>query len=167
MSVNPFIDKLKPYFDWLSSEFEHFANEAVKNDVNPDDIARDFLGDEGWRDRFNQYFMPEIHSRVVDFWQQNNQAVLAEMEKLPGLKARFGGDMGRQRSQKLFERIGIYYDTVVVPDPILRAVTMRGPVKWRDYYTLKYCIAQVLFRDIYLARICSHSRTVEHLAPCA
>lgn len=151
--TNPFTDILRPYFDFLSKDFEHLANEAVRNDVNPDDIARDFLRDEGRRARFNQYMMPEIESKILGYWVQNNNVILSELAKLPGLKARFGGDLGPQRSQRIFERLGIYYDSLIVPDLILRSITMRGPVKWRDYYTLKYCIAQVLARDVYLADV--------------
>lgn len=97
--------------------------------------------------------MPELESKISKYWSQNNLAVLSELAKLPGLKARFGGDIGPQRSQQIFERLGIYYDSLVVPDPILRSLTMRGPLKWKDYYVLKYCIAQVLYRDVYLADV--------------
>ncbi len=91
--TNPFTDILRPYFDFLSKDFEHLANEAVRNDVNPDDIARDFLRDEGRRARFNQYMMPEIESKILGCWVQNNNVILSELAKLPGLKARFGGDL--------------------------------------------------------------------------
>jgi hypothetical protein len=147
MPINPFADLLRPYFDLISQDFEHFADEAVLNNVTPDEIARDFLRNSRLRASFNKYMMPELESKISGYWSQLNIAVLSELAKLPGLKARFGGDMGPQRTQRIFERLGIYYDSLVVPDPILRSLTMRGPHKWKDYYVLKYCIAQVLQRD--------------------
>lgn len=153
MKLNPFCELLRPYFDWLAKEFGHLANEAVKNNVEPGLIARDFLSNEKRRHSFNQYMMPEIDIRVRDFWVENNSAVLEETRRLPGLKARFGGDIGPQPSQKLFERLGIYYDSVLVADPVLRALTTKGPLKTRDYYCLKYCISLVTQRDVYLANV--------------
>lgn len=153
MLINPFAEILRPYFDWLSQDFEHFANEAVKNNVTPDEIARHFLSDDRLRTSFNKYLMPEIESKVIGYWSQNNIAILSEIAKLSGLKARFGGDMGPQHSQRIFERLGVYFDSLIVPDPVLRCITMRGPQRWKDYYVLKYCIAQVLHRDVYLADV--------------
>ena len=89
MPINPFADILRPYFDWLSKDFEHLANEAIRNDVNPDDITRDFLGDEGRRARFNQYMMPEIWSKVFEYWSRHNSAVFSELAKLPCLVCHF------------------------------------------------------------------------------
>jgi hypothetical protein len=153
MPINLFANLMRPYFDFLSRDFEHFANEAVLNNVKPDDIARDFLSDARLRASFNKYMMPEIESKISGFWSQTNVAILSELSKLPGLKARFGGDIGPQHSERIFERLGVYYDSLVVPDPVLRALTMPGPHKWKDYYVLKYCIAQVLYRDVYLADV--------------
>lgn len=153
MSTNPFINILRPYFDWFSKEFENLANEAVKNNVEADDIARDFLANSKLRENFQKYFLPELESKLFDFWSQNSEIILSEIAKLPGIKARFGGDLGPQRRQKLFERLGCYYDTTLVADPVLRSITMEGPHKWRDYYVLKYSITQVLNRDVYLADV--------------
>lgn len=153
MQKNPFADLLRPYFDWLSQEFEHLADEAIRNKVQPDHIAQDFLSDDRRRVNFNRYMMPEIKAAVHDFWSQNSDVIHTEIMRLPGLKARFGGDIGPQPSQKLFERLGIYYDSVIVPDPILRCITTLGPAKRTDYYTLKYCISHVLQRDVYLADV--------------
>jgi len=35
MPINPFADLLRPYFDLISQDFEHFADEAVLNNVTP------------------------------------------------------------------------------------------------------------------------------------
>lgn len=153
MSINPFASILRPYFDWLSSEFDNLADETVKNNVDPDVIARDFLSNEKFRENFNQYLLPVVESTVLKYWKQNSNAINSELARLPGLKARFGGDLGPQRRQRLFERLGIYYDSIVVADPMLRSITMQGPQKWRDYYVLKYGISLILSRDVYLADV--------------
>ena len=153
MANNPFIPIIKPYFDFLSGWFDNLANESLKHNVQPDDIARDFLGDKKLSEGFNKYILPEISGRSILFWQQSLPNVLHEINKLPGLKARFGGDIGPQSREKLYQRLGIYFNSIIVPDPILRSVTIPGPNKHRDYYILKFAINLILNRDIYLADI--------------
>jgi hypothetical protein len=153
MATNPFAPIIRPYLDFLSAHFDNLANESVKHNIQPDDIARDFLGNDQRRESFNTEFMPEISGRTITFWQKNLDTILTEISHLPGLKARFGGDLGPQNRGKLYQRLGIYFDSIIVPDPLLRSITMPGPNKWRDYYILKFSINLVLSRDAYLADV--------------
>jgi len=88
----------------------------------------------------------------MDFWKRNENTINTEIQSLPGLKARFGGDLGPQLKNHLFERIGLYFETVIVPDPLLRVFMMPSAAdKNREYYVLKYAISLLQFKDIYLA----------------
>jgi hypothetical protein len=153
MTINPFANILRPYFNWLSETFENLANETVRNNLNPDEIAREFLSDNRLKENFNRYMLPELESFILNFWAQNNTAILSEIAKLPGLKARFGGDIGPQYRHRVFERLGVYYDSLLIPDPLLRCIRMNTPLKRTDFYTLKYCITHVLNKDAYLADV--------------
>jgi hypothetical protein len=96
--------------------------------------------------------LPNLCAFVEAFWKSNNEAIGAEMKRLPGLKARFGGDIGPKAIDAVFQRTGLYFDTIVVPDPMLRIARIpEGLFKMRDYYFLKYGIEQILAREAYLA----------------
>lgn len=152
MAKNRITQIIKPYFDWFEDLLGHLANEANKNGVNADDIARDFLSVPRRADIFNEDAMPAIHSFVIDFWKRNENITNAEIQSLPGLKARFGGDLGPQLKNHLFERIGLYFETVIVPDPLLRVFMLPTMAdKKRDFFVLKYAISLLQFKDIYLA----------------
>ncbi len=152
MTTNQIAKTLKPYFDWLDDLLGHLANEANKNGVNAGDIARDFLSSPRLCKIFNEEAMPALHRYVTEFWKQNEDFIDAEIKALPGLKARFGGDLGPQFKDHLFERMGLYFETIIVPDPLLRVFMMPNIVdKNRDYYALKYAISLLQFKDIYLA----------------
>jgi hypothetical protein len=98
--------------------------------------------------------MPSICSNIENFWHENYLFVSQEILRSPGLKIRFGGDIGPQKSDAVFERVGLYFDTLIVPDPMLRVASLPDDVnKTKDYYLLKYGIEQVLAKDIYLADV--------------
>jgi hypothetical protein len=153
MTHNPFAKILRPYFDLLSTEFDHLANESVKHGIDADEVARQFLRDTKLREGFNKFIVSHISAKIIDFWNKNNRIVRSELTKLPGLKAKFGGDIGPQNRDQLFQRLGVYYDSIIVSDPLLRTVTTQYPQKWEDYYLIKYGINLVLNRDIYLADV--------------
>jgi hypothetical protein len=145
---------IKPYLDWLDGMFGPLANEATRNNVSAGAVARDFLSDPGRQERFRSQWMPEVCERVINFWKENHKAVASELNASPGLKARFGGDLGPQPHSKPFERAGLYFDTVVIPDPLLRIATLPEEVnKNRDYYILRYAISQTQLKEVYLADV--------------
>ena len=99
MPINPFADLLRPYFDLISQDFEHFANEAVLNNVTPDDIARSFLSDSRLRASFNKYMMPELESKIS---REDSNVVLRPIQNLGDAILSEGGNRGgaRQRHQE-------------------------------------------------------------------
>jgi hypothetical protein len=154
MVVNRIAQLVKPYFDWLEDLFGHLATEANQNQVSAGDISRHYLGNSQRRKNFDEDAMPVIRQYVTDFWKKNENFINTEIKSLPGLKAHFGGDLGPQFHDHLFERIGLYFETVVVPDPLLRVFMIPSPGdKNRDYYVLKYAISLLQFKEIYLADV--------------
>ena len=150
---NRFTPLLTPYFEWLTDIFGHLAHEAIKNKINAGTIARDYLGNSSRRQHF-QEDLPRFCNFVEVFWQTNSKTIDAEIHKLPGLKARFGGDLGPQVSDAIFQRAGLYFESIVVPDPLLRIVRFPEDItKNQDYYFLKYSITHLMLKDVYLADV--------------
>lgn len=152
-SKNPFASILATYFDWLREHFGHLADEATRYHVTAGDVARDYLGNPVRRQLF-QEMLPGLCQRVEDFWRDNGVLVNAEVRRLPGLKARFGGDVGPQVSDAVFERAGLYFESILVQDALLNVARLPEEIaKIRDYYFLKYAITHVMLRDVYLTDI--------------
>jgi excisionase family DNA binding protein len=145
---------IKPYLDWLDGTFGHLAKEATRNNVSASAVAHDFLSDPARQESFRSQHLPEVCERVIRFWKENHKTVASELKVAPGLKARFGGDIGPQPHNKPFERVGLYFDTMVVPDPLFRVATLpyEGN-KNKDFYFLRYAISQLQFKEVYLADV--------------
>src|SRR5438874_2529314 len=119
MSENPFIPIISPYLDYIATFGENLANESVKHGVSTGTIVRDYLSDDRRKEAFDQEF-PNLCGYVINFWKNNLSSVQNEIKRLPGMRARFGGDIGPQIESKLYERVGVYFDSIIVPDPLLR-----------------------------------------------
>jgi len=144
----------QPYFDYLEKMFGDLAHEAITNNVAPDVIAKDYLSNGERRKKVNEYLLPEVFKSVILFWDNNKETVQKYIDNLPSLKANFGGDIGPQISDKIFQRAGLYFDTIIVPDPLLWISSFpTGEMKQVDYYLLKYGISLVILKEIYLADV--------------
>jgi hypothetical protein len=144
---------LQIYFDILEHFFGHLAREAITNNVSGGAIARDYLGAPMRQDSFRS-MMPEIIDAINSFWRHNDATILKSVSSLPGTKARMGGDIGPQYLEHVFEKVGIYFDTVIVPDPMLRIIRMSPEFETnRDYYLVKYAINQIAMKQAYVADI--------------
>ncbi len=141
-------DPFHDYFQIVERYFGAFAKEAIRANVTPRVIAADFLSNAGRRRAFRAR-VPEIQNAVIDFWSRNAEQVLDRQQKLAGVRARFGGDFGPQFSDHVLERSGLYFDTVVVPDPLLRIASLPPSFVNKDWYFVRYGITQALYRDLY------------------
>ncbi len=150
---SPFTKIFSPYFDYLRRHFQVLTDEVVKNNITAGDVARDFLSVS----RRRNSFLPvadEMRQFILQFWKTNEKPVLELLPRLKGLNARFGGDVGPQANDNMIQRTGLYFDTLIVPDPIYRIsqIVYESEINWH-YYLLKYSINQVLMAESYLADI--------------
>jgi hypothetical protein len=144
---------LQIYFKILDKYFGYIAKEAILNKVSGGTIARDFLGMPLRRDHFRS-LMQEVIAVINSFWEDYDAIILKSAMSLPGTKARMGGDIGPQYQEHLLERVGVYFETVIVPDPMLRIIRMSPEFEQnRDYYLIKYAINQIAMKQAYLADI--------------
>lgn len=142
---------ITPYFNTIESIFGPLADEARRHAVPADVVAKDFLSDIGRRQRFAGQ-VQVICDYIVKFWQNHDPLLRDYLWKIPGLKAGFAGEIGPQVSDRIFERCGLYFDTIVVPDPLLHVAMLSSDVTGRkDYYLIKYGIIQCQLREFYLA----------------
>lgn len=142
---------LKHYFEILESFAGPAAEVAKKSKASPGDVARDFVADADARRAFAVDVVPTLRRSITAFWSANHGAVHEMRTRLSGARALFGGDIGPQLADGLFSRAGLYFDTIIVHDPIIRL--LRTPFRPEElpYYVLKYGVTQLLQKDVYLA----------------
>ena len=151
MRKNPFPEIFKPYFDWLTKYFGNLAEETKHHKISAGTMADKYLSDPNRQENV-QSALPDFFRTIDEFWKSVYSEVEHEINRLPGITARFGGDIGPQLNDSVFERTGLYFDTIIVPDPLLRISKIPAEIaKIKDYYFLKYAIEQVIAKDTYLA----------------
>jgi hypothetical protein len=129
------------------------AEVARSTGADPGDLAREFVTDDAARRHFASDVVPSFCSAIESFWHDKGAALHEVRTRLPGTRALFGGDVGPQASDRLFSSAGLYFDTIVVHDPLLRIVQAPFRPEEQPYYLLKYAITQLLLRDVYLADV--------------
>lgn len=155
MNKNPFLAIYKPYFDDLNKIFGNLAKEAVKHKTSATDIAHDYLSNDTRRQHFKDEF-PNLSKSVIGFWKKNRREVRNEINKIPGSLARFGGDIGPHFDEHIFQKAGVYFDSIIVADPLLKISEMYSDsilTKRQEFYFLKYAIEMVLEKEFYLLDI--------------
>ena len=61
---------------------------------------------------------------------------------------------GPQYSDSIFSNTGIYFDTIIVQDPMVKIIAKHPQAsKKKEYHYLRYAIIQVLHKEIYLADV--------------
>lgn len=152
MSV--FTQILDPYFNWLEELFGKLANEARKHNVDPGEIAKDYLSIPKRKDSFYSNGMDYVCDQIINYWSHSAPLINEALAATPGMKGRFGGDLGPQLHNQVFERTGLYFDTLIVPDPLLRVASMPSDAfKTKDYLLIKYGITQLLLKNVYFADV--------------
>jgi hypothetical protein len=145
---------VEPYLRWLQREFGPIA-EAVESLRISSDAATSFtFANARLRDQFIG-IAPTVLERARAFWSENGERAAAVAKALPGMKATFGGDIGPQRGFKQLERAGLYFDTIVVQDPLLRIARIPGRMmpSERARLVLKYGLELVWQSPLYLAEV--------------
>jgi len=141
----------KEYFDFLEKYFLPLYREAEKNGITSEQLARDVKKSTRLFDSLVK-ITPTIVKFIEDFWERNHERVFKTYTSLPGLKTRFGGDIGPQDFEKIIEKVGLYFDTIIVPDPILRVATLPATEETKSFYLLKYAINQLHYKKAFITK---------------
>jgi hypothetical protein len=150
--LNQYEQAISEYFNWLDVLFGELASEVQSSGVTSGKFAQDYLSNTSKRAHLLEQ-LPSLASRVATFWDQQTPRLRPTLDALPGVKGMFGGDIGPRADSAIFQRAGLYFNTIVVPDPLHRISSMPDTLKIPEYYFLKYAIDQLLQKDIYLAPV--------------
>ncbi|HET7252019.1 MAG TPA: hypothetical protein VFI79_19410 [Gemmatimonadales bacterium] len=145
---------IKPYLDEVIERFGDVAEFVEFSPHSSDSAAEAIMNNSRLAPEFMERVIPSLFEASRQFWVKNETTMLRAVRQLPGMKATFGGDMGPQRYFRQLERGGLYFDTVLVQDPILRAMRVPeiSPVM-RTQVAIKYALEMVWHAPLYMSPI--------------
>jgi len=148
----PLEDVQTKYFEMLLSVFGVPFGEMRKHSLTPvqvaSDISRRKKAVEAWNGDKHGFA-----SMVTEFWNANADIVYFHMENLKGLKASFGGDIFPSTEHNLVTSVGLYMDTVILPDPMLRAIPLTDIMEPHRhlYYVVKHALNVLNYKELVLS----------------
>jgi hypothetical protein len=145
---------IAPYLGLLSDWFGDVADFVDVSAHSSDSAANAIMANPKLADDFTNRIIPRLLEASRSYWVAAEAETLQAIRRLPGMKATFGGDVGPQRVFRQLERGGLYFDTILVQDPILRA--MRIPQmahSARTRLAIKYALELVWHTPLYLSGV--------------
>jgi hypothetical protein len=142
------------YFDILNQFFGKPFSEMKAHGVTPEQIA----GHMASQDRIVRAFQSDLEgfvSGMYEFWGHYAPVVEVHLRDLKCLKSIFGGDFFPLSSGNIACSVGLYMDTIVLPDPLLRVLSMAKVMPPRELFRLltKHALAALGYRDLALAAV--------------
>jgi len=150
----PLLDVQSAYFKFVDLYFSDLFQEMKRRGATPYDAAArvastDSIVDAWATDRV------EFADALKSFWGAYGDVVHAHVSTSKALKASFGGDLFPSYSRNIASSVGLYVDTIVVPDPLLRIAAQMQmlPPKQHLFLIVKHALTVLCYREIVLADV--------------
>jgi hypothetical protein len=142
------------YFDILNGSFGEIFEEARRVGATPQKVADAISSNERMLSEFNSR-VSDIAAGLTEFWQVHGPIVEAHLSDLKSLKSVFGGDVFPSYLSNIACSVGLYMDTVVLPDPLSRLLTLRGGIPAKELFRLvvKHALNALKYRELALADV--------------
>jgi hypothetical protein len=142
------------YFEILDQFFGHAFSEMKAHAVTPADIAADMAS----HDRTVRAFEGEMHEFAAgmrEFWGHYAPVVELHLGDLKGLKSVFGGDVFPSYTANIACSVGLYVDTIILPDPLLRILSLAKMMRAREAFRMvaKHALSALGYRELALADV--------------
>jgi hypothetical protein len=150
----PLRDVQSRYFDILDESFGEIYEEAKRRGSTPQKAADAISSDESMLSAFNSDVF-DFAASLTEFWEVHGAIVDAHLGDLKSLKSVFGGDVFPSYTSNIACSVGLYMDTVVLPDPLSRLLTMRASMAPRQLFRLviKHALNALGYRELALADV--------------
>jgi len=155
MKQIPLQEVQRAYFDFLECFFSRPFSEMKRHNVSPHDIAMGMASTESLVSAFAAD-AEEFASRIKDFWTSYGPVVHTHLEDLRCLKSVYGGDIFPSYTANIACSVGLYIDTIVLPDPLLRIATQFLPLMKPErslYYIAKHALNVLNYKELALADV--------------
>jgi len=85
---------------------------------------------------------------IIDFWKQHSKDLQAEIANQDNLKVCYSGNVSPTDASNLVNKLGLYVDTMLIPDPIFNVTQQLNEVSQRHYY-----LQQVIRHSLNMMRL--------------
>ena len=152
MNTNFLQEEFKLYFEKLEKLCGQFIEPCLNGNLPPY-MGVNRVALNPTLNREYEKIYPKLLNFVKKFWAKNAVKVNTLIKTLPGLKASLGGDIGPHYKDTSISGAGIYYDTVLIEDPLMKILNLPSNFKNKDGLTLKYLIELFLLKDYFLSDV--------------
>jgi hypothetical protein len=152
MKQIPLLEVNREYFGILDPIFGKPFAEMKRHGLNPQILAEDMAS----RDNLVNAFTSDLESLaggLKEFWDYYGPVVQAHLRDLRSLKVVFGGDIFPSYTANIACSVGLYADTVVLPDPLHKLITFAGIMAPKELFRLaaKHALNALCYKDLALA----------------
>ena len=150
----PLKEAQSKYFEILEKFFGGPFAEMKKHVVTPPQLAEHLASRPGIVKAFTAD-AEEFFAAMKEFWAFYGPVVEAHLQDAQTLKSVFGGDIFPSYEANIAASVGLYVDTVVLPDPLLRAASLVGFMKPERvlFFTTKHALNALQYKDLALAEV--------------
>jgi len=148
------IDIQSAYFDILDHFFGQPFSQMKSAGATPYSLAEHLVSNTNLVRAFSAEGA-EFFEVVREFWQKYSGPVNTQVRQLPGLKSFFGGDIFPSYASNIASGVGLYMDTILLPDPMLKLGDFWGRMDSRELLrlTAKHALNALQYREIALAEV--------------
>lgn len=142
------------YYKILETFFRQPYNEMIKHKLNPHLIAVSMSRKPSLVKALSSD-AESFKAGMLEFWETFGDAVRVHIQDLKGLKTIYGGDIFPSYRKDTLTSTGLYVDTTILPDPMLRVASFMKFVtpEKATYYLAKHALSALSLKDIVLANV--------------
>jgi hypothetical protein len=148
------LDVQKEYYLLLENFFGKYLTLMLNEDLTPQKMAISISRNKSFQEYFRENY--ELFKEGIrSFWIEYGSVVKLQLMELDCCKAIYGGDIFPVYGDNLFSPVGLYMDTIVLPDPLLKTLSTAQfmPVENALYYFSKHALAALAIKDLVLAEV--------------
>ena len=108
------------YFEILTNSFGDLFEEMNKLKASPQEMAEVIASQEDFVASL-QTELQEFTANLIEFWALRAPSIEEDLRDLTSLKSVFGGDVFPSYISNVACSVGLYVDTLILPDPLVRA----------------------------------------------
>ncbi|ACS80166.1 hypothetical protein [Maridesulfovibrio salexigens] len=135
-------------------EFVHKSFGDLYQDMKNKGYTADFVGSLfSENDELRSSILPQVDAfleKIKVFWSHIDDVAWTHVEDLQCLKGVYGGSLFPSYSNNVASKCGIYTDTIVLPDPFLRAEPLfeRSSDQYKIYYTIRHVMTLLDYKEL-------------------
>jgi hypothetical protein len=142
------------YFEILDQNFGSLYSGMKRRGLNPQNVANSLAT----QDEAVNAFMSDLDdftAGLADFWDFHGPIVELHLRERHTLKTVFGGDVFPSYTSNIACSVGLYSDTIVLPDPLHRLTTYKAVMQPKGLFRLaiKHALNVMSYRDLALAEL--------------